>query len=122
METGLAWLTAQRREHMARTVTYMRGDVAVDVVATLGRSVFTQHDSGRGAAIRSYSRDFIVSASDLVLDGEQTMPRPGDVIKDQRDGELRVFTVSPFGGEPCYRFTSASESVVRIHTRRSGTE
>lgn len=122
LETGLAWLSDQRRAHMSRTITYVRGNSSVELVATAGRSRFQQIDSGRGAALRVHAHDFILSVAELVIDGDATLPRPGDQVRTVIDGVEHVFTVAPFAGGPCYEFTDASRRTVRVHTKHTGSE
>ena len=58
LQTGEAWLEGQRRAHMTHTVTYSRGEDTVDLLATVGRTMFEQADE-YGVIHQVESRDFI---------------------------------------------------------------
>ena len=54
-------------------VTYVRGSRPLDVSATVGKTIF-EVDDGYGVLVRHESRDFLVLAADLVLDGQRRAP------------------------------------------------
>lgn len=113
MQTGAAWLQAQRAAHMTRTVTYRRGELSVEVAATLGQTVF-RLDRTPAASVRLVTRDYIISAGILILDGQTVLPERGDRIEES-DGQ--VCEVLPPGGEPEWRWHDRERTVFRIHTK-----
>lgn len=92
-------------------VTYTRGASSVDVTAVPGT---TEHQSygPEGELITSRSADWLVRASDLVLDNQQTLPQRGDTIT--ADG--RTWIVLPVGDDRCYRFSDQFRVRLRIYT------
>jgi hypothetical protein len=125
LERAILWLEGQRVRHLGRQVYYQRGTGSVTgsvtVIATLGRSTF-ELDDGAGAVLRVESRDFIVSAADLVLDGQLIEPRSGDRIIQAVEGTLWVYEVTAIGGEPAWRWCDPYHRAMRIHTKQIDRE
>lgn len=119
---GAAWLDEQRHRYLTQTVTYRRGEHAVQVQATIGRTVFRLND-GYGATVRHVSRDYLVRAADLVLNGERTEPQRGDqVIETDDSGNEHLHEVmGPGGNEPDWRYSDPQRTGLRIHTKEIGT-
>lgn len=116
---GSAWLSQQRRQHCAQKLKYSRPSTGAytNLAATLGRTVFDIVGDD-GGMIRAESRDFIVVAADLKLDGIASEPAIGDRFTDS--GGV-VFEVLPFGGEPHWRWADEHRADYRIHTKRIDT-
>jgi len=110
-----------RKSHLARTVTYVHGSDSVELAATIGKTTFPIED-GAGAAMTYESRDYIVSAPDLVLGGERVLPERGDRIRDEVAGAVQVYEVMAPGREQHYRLPGPDQSILRIHTKLVGTE
>ena len=121
LENASAWLDAQRLKFMSHTVTYQRGEVSVDVRAMLGKTVFEIND-GYGLIEKVESRDYLVPAADLVLDGETTLPARGDRIRETDRGKVFVYEVMAPGKEPHFRFSDPYRRTLRIHTKLVATE
>ena len=121
LEQASAWLDGMRAKHMARPVTYCRGEQSVEVQATAGRTVFQVADA-YGVVEQSESRDFLVTAADLVLDGQAVLPGRGDRIRETQDGKVFVYEVLAPGKEPHYRFSDVYRRTLRIHTKQVATE
>ena len=130
LEQASAWLDGMRARHMARSVTYCRGEQSVGVQATLGRTVFETADA-YGVVEQSESRDFLILAADLILGGAVTLPERGDRIREAqvsegdspgRDGKTFVYEVMAPGKEPHYRFSDVYRRTLRIHTRQVAVE
>ncbi len=111
-----AWLDDQRVRHLSRPVTYARGEHSVEVQAAVGRTEF-EVDNGTGVLEKVESRDFLIRASDLVLDGSAVLPERGDRIREEQDGMLYVYEVMAPGREPCWRYSDPYRRVLRIHTK-----
>ena len=116
MAEGANMLDRMRKEHLARTVTYVRGEHEVELAATVGRTEF-EVDDGTAVPLAVESRDYIVTAADLVLDGERSRPRRGDRVRDVVAGVLHVYEVMAPGGRDCYRLSGPDQSILRVHTR-----
>ena len=121
LEQASAWLDGMRAKHMARPVTYCRGEQSVAVQATLGRTVFETADA-YGVVEQSESRDFLILAADLVLGEAVTLPERGDRIREIQDGKTFVYEVMAPGKEPHYRFSDVYRRTLRIHTKQVATE
>ena len=127
---GATWLADQRKRFLTRTVTYQRtsGGVttSVDLPATVGRTVF-RFDSAYGPSIRSVSRDVLITAADLVLDGQLTEPKRGDRIRETAGPVIHVHEVMGPGGasggdEPDWRYSDNERTTFRIHTKHVNEE
>jgi hypothetical protein len=117
LEQGLAWLDAQRKTHLSSPVIYRRGGDSAEVPATVGKTVFkVTDDYGRFQYIES--RDYLISAADLVLNDARILPEPGDEIVE--DGF--VYEVMAPNNEPEWRYSDSCRSTLRIHTKLTGKE
>ncbi len=124
LEAASAWLDKVRLAHMSRTVEYARGakTVADGVRASIGQTVFESEDA-LGVVERFESRDYIVPAADLVLDGALATPERGDRIREANAaGAVFVYEVMAPGQEPCWRYSDNYRRTFRIHTKLVDTE
>ena len=121
LEKASNWLEEKRTQHASRVVTYARGVQSVDLPATVGKTTF-EVDDGYGVLVRHESRDFLVLASDLVLDAEQVFPQRGDRIRETQGSQMFVYEVTAPGKEPCWRYSDAFRKTLRIHTHEIATE
>lgn len=121
LERGAAWLDQQRSRHLTRTVSYLRGTESVDLPTTIGRTVFEQADE-YGVIHRTESRDYLISAVDLVLSGAQEQPKAGDRIRETVGEQVFLYEVMAPGGEPPWRYSDAYRRTLRIHTKFVGME
>jgi len=121
LEWASAWLDGMRAKHLARPVTYCRGEQSVEVAATVGRTVFEIADA-YGVVEQSESRDFLIPAADLVLGDAVTLPERGDRVRETQDGKTLVYEVMAPGKEPHYRFSDVYRRTLRIHTRQVAVE
>ncbi len=114
LQSGLAWLHAQRAAHMVTTATYVPAGsgeaVSLDVTAS---QIRVELADANGFPVSSCVTDFLVAADDLTAD-----PVPGDKVIFGS----RTYEVLPLGEEPCWRWTDASRLTRRIHTRDIGAE
>lgn len=117
LERASNWLQEQRRRYASRTVTYVRGGRSADVLATIGRTTF-EVDDGYGVLVRSESRDFLIQAEDLEIDGQRIVPQRGDRIRDAQASAVFVYEVTAPGQEPCWRWSDAYHNTLRIHTKQ----
>jgi hypothetical protein len=121
LETGLAWLGDQLKQHASRSVTYVRGTDSVVVQATPGKTEFEQADA-HGLKTISETRDYLIQVADLVVAGVQILPERGDQIRDTYGETVHVFEATPVGSEPPFRFADPYRTVLRIHVREIDTE
>lgn len=121
LERSSAWLENQRVKHMTRPVVYQRGAESVEVPATIGQTVF-QIDDGTGALLRTESRDYLVTAADLVLGGSPALPQRGDRIRETQGAQAFVYEVMAPGDEPHWRWSDPYRRTVRVHTKQIDVE
>ena len=115
LQNGLNWLDSQRKAHLSVPVIYRRGDDSAEVSATVGKTVFkVTDDYGRFQHIES--RDYLISATDLVLNDTQILPEPGDEIIENGF----IYEVMAPNNEPEWRFSDSSRQTLRIHTKLTG--
>lgn len=121
LQQASAWLDRQRKAHLSSPVTYLRPATGglIIVLATVGRTVF-EINSDIGVLERVESRDFLVSAADLVLGGNVALPEPGDVIWELHGTQVLAYEVAAPGGEPCWRYADNHRVMLRIHTKCIG--
>lgn len=111
---GSAWLAGQRKRFGASAVTYRRGESSVSILATVGRTE-RQIDEGNGLLTRVESRDYLVTAADLVIGGAAVFPRAADQVVEA-DGS--VYELMDFPGEGFCRWSDPYRVTLRIHTKR----
>lgn len=116
------WLDDQRSQHLASPIRYRRGDLVVDLDATVGRTVF-RHENAYGMVTHHVSRDFLIRAQDLVLGGQPVEPEPGDEVIEISESPSRVHEVmSPTPDDPPWRYSDPQRCTLRIHTKHTGQE
>lgn len=115
MQGAMQWLSSQRDEHLSGNVIYQGLDRTVEIPATVGRTIFRTY-SNNGAAIRTVSRDFLISAEALGFDGENNEPEHGDVII--YDGYRHELSAP--ANEPVWKWTDGYHRTLRIHTTQLG--
>jgi len=121
LERASAWLHGQRARHLARLVTYRRDAESVELAATVGETVF-RIDDGAGALLRVESRDYLVTAADLVLGGSPAVPQRGDRIRETQGTRVFVYEVMAPGDEPHWRWSDPYRTTLRIHTKQVDEE
>lgn len=119
LERGLDWLSLKLQTQASRTVIYRRGSASVSVAATLGRTRVDLQDA-EGVTVRSYVRDFLIRAADLVLGGQPVIPQPGDRIDEPVGQRTYQHEVLPLAGGDCWRWSDPHRTILRIHTRQIG--
>jgi hypothetical protein len=116
---GAQWLGAQLKAHAAHEITYVRGVQRLGPLsATIGSTEFEIQDFG-GVRVEHSDRDFIVTASDLVFDGQVTAPVRSDQILDPDgpNGEVSTYEVMAPGDAQPYRLDSTG-TMLRIHAKK----
>jgi hypothetical protein len=115
LEQGLAWLESQRKTHLSVPVIYRRDGDSAEVSATVGKTVFkVTDDYGRFQHIES--RDYLISADDLMLNETHILPRQGDEIIENSF----IYEVMAPNNEPEWRYSDSSRQTLRIHTKLIG--
>jgi hypothetical protein len=103
-------------------VTYHRGDDWIgDLDALPGKSEFLAGE-GEGVIVDYRSRDFLMRACDLVIDGEVLEPKRGDLIKETAGKKIHTYEVMrPDGGEQVFRYSDTARTIVRVHAKLKAT-
>ena len=115
LQGAMAWLETQRREHASIPIIYRRGDASAEISATIGKTVFkVSDDYGRFQYIES--RDYLIHAPDLVLDGQTILPEAGDEIEENGF----IYEVMAPNHEPEWRYSDSYRQCLRIHTKLTG--
>ncbi len=128
LQAGAQWLGDVLKEHVSEPVTYHRGDASISLMMTLGRGDKWEVDDGSVVRIAHSDDDFILGdADDLCFDMGVTLPQRGDRIKRNDNGVVRVYEVLSRSngqlskGDQPYEL-DATGTILRIHTKRVGTE
>ncbi len=98
------------------TITYTRGSDTVEIQAVPGKTMFTS-SSQMGFEVRSNSRDYIVRASDLILNEVVITPKRGDSITE---GERKFNVMRPDGDANLFRYCDSGLGRIRIYTKEVG--
>jgi hypothetical protein len=117
LETASAWLDGQRKKHLSQVVAYQRGEQSIEVLATIGKTVF-EVDDGAGAMLRVESRDYLILTSDLTLG----LPQRGDRSRETQGTQVCVYEVMAPGNEPYFRYSDPYRKTLRVHTKQVDVE
>lgn len=116
LQRGMDWLAGQMKEHASQSVLYVRGEQSVSVPATIGRTDFEVADA-YGVMQHVVSRDYLIPAGDLNLNGHPALPQRGDGIHETRNGRVFRYQVVAPQGQPHWRYSDAYHRVLRVHTK-----
>ncbi len=127
LQTGSDWLAQQLKTHASRQVEYKRGATTAIVQATIGRTLLKLDDGMGGVRMEWTDRDFLIQALDLEMAGIAIPPQRGDRIaelksSDQAGSHYELFEVLTPGQEPHWRWSDCFFKLMRIHTKRIGSE
>lgn len=121
LQESAAWLGGVLKAHVSESVSYHRGDQQVSLTVTVGRSEFVISDAF-GTRTEHSDVDFILGdATELCLDMGVTLPERGDRIKRTQGSVVQVYEVMAPGDNQVYKL-DPTETILRIHTKRTGTE
>ena len=118
LNAATAYLGEELKSHESETVVYRRGARVVTggIAATIGETRYETSD--QVAIIGIDSRDFIFQAADLVINGVQTTPQPGDQIDRTINDETQTYEVMSPEGVQCFSFCDRDETRIRAHTNK----
>lgn len=119
LQDGLEWLAASLKIASSRQIYYCRDGAGLcRLQAVAGNRPLRQVDA-YGATLLSWEyTDWLILAADLVLQGQGTLPEPGDRIEEQRaGGRTRIYEVMAPGGEPVYRWCDSDHKHLRVHSK-----
>lgn len=121
MDRGSEMLERVRGACLSRPVIYRRGNDTIELAAAVGSTAFERTDD-HGVIHRTESRDYLITAADLVLAGTATLPTPGDSIEEHDSDRVHVYEVVAPSGEPVWRYSDPQRRTLRIHTKLIRTE
>lgn len=121
LERGSLWLEAMRHEHQTTPVTYTDGQASVVLPATIGRTEFEQLNE-YGVVQMIESRDFLIRAADLSLNGQVILPSAGHRIREEDGANVFVYEVMAPGSQQPWRYSDPNLKTLRVHTKHVDTE
>jgi hypothetical protein len=122
LQWGQQWLNGQLEKHASHKVDYQRGLSSISVRATIGRTLLKLDDGYGGVLMQWTDRDFLIPASQLVLDGETTLPERGDLIHEIQGDWRYTYEVLAPGREPHWKWSDLYRSLLRVHTKQIRVE
>jgi len=111
LKNGLEWLASMRRDHMTSTVVYRRGQITLDVPATIGKPDAYTQDS-EGIRLSAMTIDFLITSYEFTPTFSD--PEIGDKIIYE-DREYEVFD---FAGQGHWKWCGIPGGTIRIHTKQ----
>lgn len=117
MQKSAAWLGDRLKTAGGRSVLYRRGNHVAELTATPQQYAATVVQDGQDIEIDAYA--WTVTATDLLLNGEQVEPQEGDVIEERLNGKTVKWHVMPLGdNEQSWKWLDSSGVLLLIHTKR----
>lgn len=117
LQDGAAWLGGQLKDHVGLSVVYQRGTSTVSITATASLHRYEVVDA-EGFGITMLSRDYIVQAADLIINGSEVSPRPGDRIVETIRSVSQTYEVMAIGQMKEYEPLDTDGVLLKIHTKR----
>lgn len=108
-----SWMGDVLQTSSGEEIVYQRGSSSVSMTANVGMGS-TGASSGRGVQIQYEITDFVIRRSDLVIDGEVTFPKNGDVILCD---SFEYIVVPDQEATKPYRRSGNSYDFIRISTK-----
>jgi hypothetical protein len=114
---GIAGGLKAIRRASAETVVYRRGSCEAQVPATFP-AARAQGDDLAGTVRLWEAQDVLITAADLVLDGERILPEIGDEIDRTLEGFLLTFEVLAMdGSQNPFRYQDGGRTGLRVHAK-----
>lgn len=105
------------RDRNAVSITYQRGgDVSDPLSVTVGKTDWPIGDTSN-VQMAFETRDYLIAASDLVVDSETVLPQRDDKVIETVGDKTYAYRVMDSDGIPPYRFSDVSKTALRIHTK-----
>ena len=115
-------LSGLLKKFASRKVRYSRKMASGEVDATVGKTEFEAFSPETGLVVHAETRDYLIQAADLVLNGERVLPEVGDRIREELAGKTIVCEVMAPQGQPQFRWCDPSRTTLRVHAKQVGTE
>ncbi len=117
---GVAWMAGKLKASASRLAVYSRGTASVTLSITLGHTLLRTADDQGGETLGWTDADIILTAADLVLNGQPTVPVLGDRIAIPFGLQTWTFEILPMGGEQPWRWCDGSHTLLRVHLKKIG--
>lgn len=118
---ALAWHREQLETHASQTVVYRRGEFQAEIAVTYGSRNSAAEYAANTLRVETQQRDFLIAASSLVIDGEQTTPRGGlDQIEVTENGVTRIYRVLALADGPAWDWDNDYRQLMVVHTKAVG--
>lgn len=117
IDSAMSWLAGRLKNFAAQSGTYSRGAASCPISMTLGSSLL-KLSSDYGERIERTEADGVFTATDLVLNGQQTTPQRGDLFQVTVNGTAVILEVRPPEGEPPWRWADSHQYLIRVHFKR----
>lgn len=101
-------------------VLYEVGTRQVEAVAVVGSTVF-EIDNSYGVIEKTETRDYLIGADELILDGAFVPPAAGHRILERDGDTVYVYEVMAPGKKPVWRWSDRFRTRCRIHTKHVET-
>lgn len=122
LRTGMDWLNRKLKQHAGESLVYSRGVHSVTLTAIPGKTLLQLNDDLGGVRVEWTDRDYLITASELILNGSVTLPQRGDQIREVIGSQTKVYEVTAPGPEPVWRWSDEGQQVLRVHTKEIGVE
>lgn len=99
------------------TITFIRGEKSFTLKALVGSTAF-RIDTDYNVSEHIESRDYLVLASDLQIDGVAITPQRYDHIQQTIGNQTITYDCLSPGDEPIYKWHDPYRQVIRIHTKQ----
>lgn len=117
LSSALAWVSAQRKAHIAETGLIRRGSNSTPSVSMTVAHTMADVEGQAGMTVRTNIADFIITATDYLINGVAVEPRRGDEI----DYGGKTYQVVPIAGGEEWRYAeNVNRTSLRIHTKEVG--
>lgn len=102
----------QARRVNSTSITITRGLDSVDLSVIPGETAYESERDGE-AIYNFNSRDFLILASEFILDGSVTTPQRGDVVTEGST----TFQSLGRGSDQNWEYTDPTKTVIRLRTK-----
>lgn len=121
LQTAVRSAAATLQQSAGVTISYRRGAASVTLTAVPGRTPFEQTTS-TGMLLQFESRDWLITASELLLDSVVVTPQLGDEIRETVGAVTHIYRVLEHNGQPAWRYCDQYRTRLRVHTKHHTTE
>jgi hypothetical protein len=118
MAESNARLASRLKARNGTSAVYRRGNYSVSLTVVIGSQLLRVSDRQGNVKMERADADFLIEASDLVLNGSATEPASGDYVDVSIGSETKRYELMPVGSEPAWRYADPTgQSQYRVHTK-----